>query len=61
MPQTLLPGFYLVYEAATVARCSPWTIRKEIRENRLRARRIGRLVRILDADLASWMNGEPPC
>jgi excisionase family DNA binding protein len=56
-----LPGFLLVSEAATVARCSPWMIRKEIREGRLRARRIGRLVRILDADLASWMNGEPPC
>jgi excisionase family DNA binding protein len=56
-----LPGFRLVSEAATVARCSPWMIRKEIKEGRLRARRIGRLVRILDADLASWMNGEPPC
>ena len=53
-----LPGFYLVSEAAQKARCSPWTIRKEIKEGRLRARRIGRLVRILDADLAHWMQGE---
>ena len=53
-----LPGFYLVSEAAKEARCSPWTIRKEIKEGRLRARRIGRLVRILDSDLARWMHGE---
>jgi len=53
-----LPGFYLVSEAAEQARCSPWTIRKEIKEGRLRARRIGRLVRILDSDLARWMHGE---
>ena len=53
-----LPGFYLVSEAAEEARCSPWTIRKEIKEGRLRARRIGRLVRILDSDLARWMHGD---
>jgi len=53
-----LPGFYLVSEAAEAARCSPWTIRKEIKGGRLRARRIGRLVRILDSDLARWMHGE---
>jgi excisionase family DNA binding protein len=53
-----LPGFYLVSEAAGVARCSEWTIRKEIREGNLRARRIGRLVRILDVDLARWMHGD---
>ena len=56
-PETRLPGFLLVSEAAKAARVSPWTIRREIREGRLRARRIGRLVRILDADLAEWMKG----
>jgi len=55
MSATPLPGFFLVSEAAEKARCSEWTIRREISEGRLRARRIGRLVRILDSDLAGWM------
>jgi len=55
--KTKLPRFFLVSEAATMARVSEWTIRHEIREGRLRARRIGRLVRILDTDLAAWMHG----
>ncbi|MGO8824851.1 MAG: excisionase family DNA-binding protein [Acidimicrobiales bacterium] len=37
---------------------SEWTIRKEIDEGRLRARRVGRLIRVLDDDLAAWMRGE---
>lgn len=53
-----LPRFLLVSEAAEAARCSTWTIRREIAEGRLRARRIGRLLRVLDEDLASWMRGE---
>lgn len=56
--QTVLPRFYLVSEAALEARCSPWKIRDEIKAGRLRARRIGRLVRILDTDLSAWMSGE---
>ncbi len=56
---TRIPGLYLVSEAAKEARCSDWTIRREIREGNLRARRIGRLVRIVDTDLASWMRGDP--
>ena len=59
MSASPLPGFFLVSEAAAVARCSEWTIRKEIREGNLRARRIGRLVRIVDTDLAEWMRGAP--
>lgn len=55
-----LPRFYLVGEAADVGRVSPWTIRKEIAEGRLRARRVGRCVRILDDDLDAWMRGELP-
>lgn len=54
---TTLPGFYLVSEAASEAKCSPWMIRAEIKAGRLRARKIGRLVRIVDSDLASWMRG----
>jgi excisionase family DNA binding protein len=57
MTETRLPGFYLVSEAAEAARVSEWTIRREIREGRLRARRIGRLCRVVDADLAEWMRG----
>lgn len=57
MSATTLPRFLLVSEAAKAARCSPWTIRREVAEGRLRARRIGRLVRILDEDLAEWMRG----
>jgi excisionase family DNA binding protein len=57
-PNTRLPGFFLVSEAARQARVSEWTIRREIKDGRLRARRIGRLVRILDRDLAEWMSGE---
>lgn len=55
MSATTLPGFYLVTEAAVEAKCSPWTIRQEIKRGNLRARKIGRLVRILDSDLAEWM------
>jgi len=33
-------------------------IRREIAEGRLRARRIGRCVRVLDEDLADWMRGD---
>lgn len=57
MSATTLPRFLLVSEAADVARCSQWTIRREIKDGNLRARRIGRLVRILDDDLAAWMQG----
>ncbi|MGH9087148.1 MAG: excisionase family DNA-binding protein, partial [Acidimicrobiales bacterium] len=53
-----LPRLLLVSEAADAARCSPWTIRREIAQGRLRARRVGRLVRILDEDLAAWMRGQ---
>jgi excisionase family DNA binding protein len=55
---TTLPRFFLVSEVAEKTRCSEWTIRSEIKAGRLRARRIGRLVRILDTDLAAWMLGE---
>ena len=60
MSAATLPGLYLVSEAAEAARVSEWTIRREIREGRLRARTIGRLVRIVDDDLARWIRGEEP-
>ena len=55
---THLPSLYLVSEAAERARVSPWTIRNEIKLGHLRARRIGRCVRILENDLADWMRGD---
>src|SRR5260370_488970 len=58
LPPTKLPRFFLVREAAEKALVSEWTIRNEIKGGRLRARRIGRLVRVLDSDLGAWMRGE---
>lgn len=57
MPVTL-PRLMLISEAAKAARVSEWTVRREITEGRLRARRIGRLVRILDDDFVAWLRGE---
>jgi excisionase family DNA binding protein len=57
MPPTALPHWFTVPDAATEAGVSPWLLRKEVREGRLRARRVGRLMRILDSDLAAWMEG----
>jgi excisionase family DNA binding protein len=50
-----LPHFVTVPEAAKRARISEWSIRKEIREGSLMARRIGRVVRITDEELARCM------
>ena len=36
---------------------SEWLIREEIKAGRLRARRVGRCVRVLDEDGAEWMRG----
>ena len=55
MSVTTLPNFFTVPESARHARVSAWTIRREIDAGRLRARRIGRCVRILDEELARWM------
>jgi excisionase family DNA binding protein len=57
MSHSELPRWRSVPAAATGAEVSDWLLRKEIREGRLRARRIGRLVRVLDEDLAEWMRG----
>jgi excisionase family DNA binding protein len=55
---TQLPRWRTVPEAAKAAGVSEWTIRKEIAEGRLRARRIRRILRVLDDDSAAWMRGE---
>jgi excisionase family DNA binding protein len=50
-----------IREVASAANVSEWTVRKEIAEGRLRARRIGRCVRILDEDGDHWMRaGDEP-
>lgn len=53
-----LPGVLTVHDAAEICRVSPWIIRKEIKAGRLRARYIGRCVRILDEDLAAWLRSD---
>ena len=53
-----LPGVLTVPEAATQAAVSAGTLRKEIKKGNLRARRIGRCVRILDEDLAAWLRSD---
>ncbi len=59
MSFTSLPHWQTIPEAARSVKLSEWLLRKEIQAGRLRARRIGRVVRILDEDLAAWMrNGE---
>jgi excisionase family DNA binding protein len=50
-----VPGVLTVAEAAEKARVSTWTIRREIAEGNLRARRIGRCVRVLEDELSRWL------
>jgi excisionase family DNA binding protein len=53
-----LPGVLTVPEAAMQAAVSTGTLRNEIKKGNLRARRIGRCVRILDEDLAAWLRAD---
>ena len=57
MSVTQLPGWFTIPDAARACDVSAWTIRQEIKAGRLKARRIGRLVRILDEELSRWMRG----
>lgn len=52
---TPIPRWYTIPAAAEAAEVSPWTLRKEAAEGRLRVRRINRLVRVLDSELARWI------
>jgi hypothetical protein len=58
MTITTLPGFLTIPQVAANAQLSEWMVRKEIKEGKLRARRLGRCVRITPADEASWQRGE---
>jgi len=53
-----LPGVLTVPEAAAQVAVSAGTLRNEIKKGNLRARRIGRCVRILDEDLAAWLRAD---
>lgn len=58
MSVQVLPGVLTVPEAARHAGVSAATIRGEIKARRLRARYIGRCVRVLDEDLAAWLRAD---
>lgn len=55
MTVTVLPHWFTITEAAKHTGVGASTIRKEIARGNLRARRIGRVLRITDADLRRWM------
>ena len=46
-----------VFGAAQVLAVSPWTVRAYIRQGKLPALRIGRLVRLDAAEIQSFING----
>lgn len=52
-------GFYTAEQAADRLRFHPKTVRRFIREGRLRATRIGKSYRIMQSDLAAFAGGLP--
>ena len=52
-----LPRLLRVRRIAENAQVSEWTVRAEIRRGDLRARRIGRVVRVTPDDYRSWVGG----
>jgi excisionase family DNA binding protein len=50
-----LPHWRTIPEVARHAGVSAWTVREEIRRGNLTARRIGRLLRVLDDEVGRWM------
>ena len=52
-----LPTLSTIPAVAKRSGLSEWTIRREIEKGNLRARRIGRCVRIVDEDEARWVRG----
>jgi excisionase family DNA binding protein len=55
MKASSLEGVYTIREIAQRFKVSEWSVRREIRENRLRAKRIGRCIRVVEADLEFWL------
>jgi excisionase family DNA binding protein len=56
MSVPILPGVLTVSQAAKAANIGETTLRREIKEGRIRTRRIAGCVRILDTELARWLN-----
>jgi excisionase family DNA binding protein len=52
---TRIPRLLTVTDVAKLAALSPWTVRKEIADGNLTARRVRGAVRILDEEAARWM------
>lgn len=50
-----LLGVFTVREVAQQLKLSEWSVRREVREGRLRAKRIGRCQRITATDLERWL------
>jgi len=53
-----LPKWRTLGELANATGLSEWRLRAEIKAGNLRARRIGRCLRVLDEDAALWMRGQ---
>jgi excisionase family DNA binding protein len=47
-----------VTQAAEEAQVSPWTIRREIKEGRLRAKRIGSCIRVTRNAFDEWLESD---
>lgn len=58
MTVSVLPGVFTISEAAERASVSTNTIRRQIKLGNLRARKIGKCVRILDEELGRWLREE---
>jgi excisionase family DNA binding protein len=54
-----LPGVLTVSEVAKHLKVSDDTVRRQIKAGNLKARHIGGCVRILDTELARWLQEEP--
>jgi len=56
MTVSKVSGVLTVSEAAEKARVSTWSIRKAIADGDLRAKHIGRCVRVLEDELGRWLH-----
>ena len=50
-----LKGVFTIREVAQRLKVSEWSVRREITEKRFAAKRIGRCIRVVEADLESWL------
>mgnify|MGYP000885906180 CR=1 FL=1 len=52
-----LPAFMTIQEISQVARCSTKAVRTAIKQEKLKAGRVGRLYRINREDFIDWLKG----